>query len=48
MINAQKLEQHYQSLPSETLHIIRDEYKWNYDEFDVPNQTQLKLIEKIL
>lgn len=48
MINEQKLEQHYQSLPSDALHIIRDEYKWNFDEFDVPNQTHLKLIEKIL
>ena len=28
MFTEQKLEQHYSSLPSETLHIIRDEYKW--------------------
>ena len=28
MVSEQVIEQHYQKLPSETLHILRDEYKW--------------------
>ena len=48
MFSEQKLEQHYSSLPSETLHIIRDEYKWALDECNVHSEEQLKYIEKIL
>lgn len=49
MINEQIIEQHYQKLPSETLHILRDEYKWVEDEMNVSiNKTQQDIIEKIL
>lgn len=48
MFTEQKLEQHYGSLSSEALHIIRDEYKWALDECGVHNDEQIKYIEKAL
>ena len=48
MFTEQKLEQHYSSIPSEALHIIRDEYKWALDECGVHNEEQIKYIEKTL
>lgn len=48
MVNEQKLEQHYQKLPSDALHVIRDEYKWCLDEADIHNDEQVQVIEKIL
>lgn len=48
MLNEQKLEQHYASLPSEALHIIRDEYKWALTECGVHNEEILKYVEKSL
>ena len=40
MFTEQKLEQHYSSLPSETLHIIRDEYKWALETCGVHSEEQ--------
>ena len=48
MFTEQKLEQHYSSLPSETLHIIRDEYKWALETCGVHSEEQIKYIEKTL
>lgn len=48
MFTEQKLEQHYSSIPSDALHIIRDEYKWALEECGVHNEEQLKYIEKTL
>lgn len=48
MFTEEKLEQHYSSIPSETLHLIRDEYKWALSECGVHNDEQLKYIEKTL
>lgn len=48
MFTEEKLEQHYSSIPSETLHLIRDEYKWALDECGVHNDEQIKYIEKAL
>ena len=48
MFTEQKLEQHYASIPSDALHIIRDEYKWALEECGVHNEEQLKYIEKAL
>ena len=44
MFTEQKLEQHYTKLPSDALHIIRDEYKWALEECNVHNEEQLKYI----
>lgn len=46
MFTEQKLEQHYASIPSDALHIIRDEYKWALEECGVHNDEQIKYIEK--
>lgn len=46
MFTEQKLEQHYASIPSDALHIIRDEYKWALEECGVHNEEQIKYIEK--
>ena len=35
MFTEEKLEQHYSSIPSDALHIIRDEYKWALEECGV-------------
>lgn len=48
MFTEEKLEQHYSSIPSDTLHIIRDEYKWALEECGVHNEEQIKYIEKAL
>ena len=48
MFTEQKLEQHYASIPSDALHIIRDEYKWALEECGVHNDEQIKYIEKAL
>lgn len=48
MFTEQKLEQHYAKLPSDALHVIRDEYKWALEECNVHNEEQLKYIEKVL
>ena len=48
MFTEEKLEQHYSSIPSDTLHIIRDEYKWALEECGVHNDEQLRYIEKAL
>lgn len=48
MFTEQKLEQHYGKIPSDALHIIRDEYKWALEECGVHNDEQLKYIEKAL
>ena len=48
MFTEQKLEQHYSSLPSETLHIIRDEYKCALETCGVHSEEQIKYIEKTL
>ena len=48
MFTEQKLEQHYASIPSDALHIIRDEYKWALEECGVHNEEQIKYIEKAL
>lgn len=48
MFTEEKLDQHYSSIPSETLHLIRDEYKWALDECGIHNDEQLKYIEKTL
>ena len=48
MFSEQKLENHYSSLSSETLHILRDEYTWAMQECDVHNEEQLKYIDKTL
>ena len=48
MFTEQKLEQHYASIPSDALHIIRDEYKWALEECGVHNDEQLRYIEKAL
>lgn len=42
------LEQHYNKLPSETLHIIRDELLWQSEECGVDYNDPLQIIEKIL
>lgn len=48
-MNEQIVEQHYQKLPSETLHIIRDEYKWAEEELNIMiNKPLQDIIEKIL
>ena len=48
MFTEEKLEQHYSSIPSDALHIIRDEYKWALEECGVHNDEQLRYIEKAL
>lgn len=48
MFTEQKLEQHYSSLPSDVLHIIRAEYKWALEDCSVHNEEQLKYIDKVL
>ncbi len=48
MFTEQKLEEHYGTIPSDVLHIIRDEYKWALEECGVHNEEQLKYIEKAL
>jgi hypothetical protein len=48
MLTEQALEQHYASIPSEALHIIRAEYKWALDECGVNNEQQLQSIDKAL
>ena len=49
MFTEQKLEQHYSSLPSETLHIIRDEYKWALETCGVHGvKNRSEYIEKTL
>ena len=48
MFTEEKLEQHYASIPSDALHIIRDEYKWALEECGVHNDEQLRFIEKAL
>lgn len=48
MFTEKKLEEHYGSIPSDALHIIRDEYKWALEECGVHNDEQLKYIEKAL
>ena len=48
MFTEKKLEEHYGAIPSEALHIIRDEYKWALEECGVHNDEQLKYIEKAL
>jgi hypothetical protein len=48
MLTEQNLEQHYASIPSEALHIIRNEYKWALDECGVDNEKQLHFIDKAL
>jgi hypothetical protein len=48
MFTEQALEQHYASIPSEALHIIRAEYKWALDECGVNNEKQLQSIDKAL
>lgn len=48
MLNEQKLEQHYGSLPTEMLHIIRSEYHWALKEGNLHNDEQLKYIDKLL
>lgn len=48
MFTEQALEQHYASIPSEALHIIRAEYKWALDECGVNNEQQLQSIDKAL
>ena len=48
MFTEKKLEQHYGSLPSDMLRIIRDEYRWALNECGVHNDEQLKYIEKAL
>jgi hypothetical protein len=48
MFTEQAMEQHYASIPSDALHIIRDEYKWALEECGVHNEKQLQIIEKAL
>jgi hypothetical protein len=48
MLTEQALEQHYASIPSDALHIIRNEYKWALDECGVDNEQQLLFIDKTL
>jgi hypothetical protein len=48
MFTEQALEQHYASIPSEALHIIRNEYKWALDECGVNNEKQILFIDKAL
>ena len=48
MFTEQKLEEHYSSLSSEALHVIRDEYKWALEECGVHTEDQIKYIEKTL
>lgn len=48
MLNEQKLEQRYNSIPSDALHIIRDEYKWALEECGMHNDEQLQCVEKVL
>ncbi len=48
MFTEQKLEQHYGSIPSDILQIIRDEYKWALEECGVHNDEQIRYIEKAL
>ncbi|MDE7478474.1 MAG: hypothetical protein K2M91_11080, partial [Lachnospiraceae bacterium] len=38
----------YASLPSDALHIIRDEYKWIFEVCGSKNEEQIKYIEKTL
>lgn len=48
MFNEKKLEEHYASLPSEALHHIRAELKWELEECGVHTETQLDYVEKVL
>ena len=48
MFTEQKLEMHYSKLPSNELHIIRDEYKWALEECGVHTEDQIRYIEKVL
>ncbi len=48
MFTEQKLEMHYSKLPSNELHIIRDEYQWALNECGVHTEEQIKYIEKVL
>lgn len=48
MFTEQKLEQHYTSMPSNVLQILRDEYKWALEECGVHNEEQIRYIEKAL
>ena len=48
MLNEHKLEQHYNSIPTEMLKIIRDEYQWALDEGNIHNDEQIKYIDRLL
>lgn len=48
MFTDQKLEQHYSSMPSETLTTLLNEYKWALEECGVHNDEQIRFIEKTL
>ena len=48
MLTGQKLEQHYNSLSTNDLHIIREEYMWVLNTCGVHNDEQIKYIEKAL
>lgn len=48
MLNEHKLEQHYNSIPTEMLKIIRDEYQWALDEGNIHNDEQVKYIDRLL
>ena len=42
MLNEHKLEQHYNSIPTEMLKRIRDEDQWALDEGNIHNDVQIK------
>lgn len=48
MITEQQLEKHYNSLTSDILHIIREEYKWAHEECNIENRELLEYVEHLL
>ena len=48
MFQREVLEQHYNKLPSEHLHLIRNELLWQAEQCGVDYKEPLQIIEKIL